>query len=128
MFSGKISLPNRTIMDEYARKLEVKREKDKGAQFPYGPFVMLLDDLARELGILPDFEAIKVSDPELYNYLWNDEVVWSHFLYDKDDYHKNILKEIHEYKTRVYEIETNDEDEIKQAQIEDLFRKYYNFI
>ena len=30
-----------------------------------------MDMLASELGILPDFDAIKEKDPELYDMIWN---------------------------------------------------------
>lgn len=126
VFTGKLKLPERSIMDEFVRELDEKRERDKGAQFPYGTYFKLVDDMARELGILPDLEAVREKNPEVFEYLWNDEVLWSHYLFDKRDneYFMSMFREVHEYTTRVYEINTNEEN-IRQKDVQDLFEKFY---
>lgn len=128
VFSGKTSLPSDEIMNEYVRKLEMKRNVDNGVQFPYGTYVQLHDQIASELGIMPNLKVLESKDPELYDYLWNDEVLWSHFLYDKRDraYFMNMLKEIREYKSKIYELNPNEQD-IRQSDVIEQFSKNYKF-
>ena len=127
VFSGKVKLPDRTFIEECLKKQEESRNKDKGAQYPYGSYVSSIDGFAQELRLMPDLEHIKQSDPEIYDYLWNDEVLWSHFLFDKQDheYFRKMMREVREYKTKVYTIEKSD-DQIRQSDIEELFMKNYN--
>lgn len=128
VFSGKIKLPNRDVMDAFVKNLEERRDKDKGAQFPYGPYLLITDQIAQELGLLPDLKTIKETQPELYDYLWNDLVTWSHYLFDKQnkEYFWDMLKEVREIKTRVYEITGNEED-MRQSQVEEQFMRFYDY-
>jgi len=47
-----------------------RRKADLKMQYPYA-HNQLMDMLATELGVIPNFEEIKNSDPELYDMIWN---------------------------------------------------------
>lgn len=128
IFSGKLKVPDRGVMAEFVRDLEDRRNNDRGAQFPYGPFLTMADEIAKELGLLPNLSAIKQDNPEVFDYLWNDQVVWAHYLYDeknKADF-METFRDIRGYKTRIYEIKKN-EDDIRQCDVEEQFLKFYKY-
>lgn len=130
VFGGKVKLPERSLMEEYVRKLEERRNKDRGAQFPYGSFYKLADDIARELDLMPDLRELEKTNPQVFDYLWNDEVQWSHYLFDKrprdTEYFMNMFRVAKEIRTRVYEIDKKIDD-LRQSDIEEHFFKFYKY-
>jgi dimethylaniline monooxygenase (N-oxide forming) len=70
VFSGKMKLPSKEEMELEINKAREKRKLNLKLQFPYDHDA-LMDMLASELGILPDFNDIKEKDPELYDMIWN---------------------------------------------------------
>lgn len=70
VFSGKMKLPSKEEMEFEINKAREKRKLNLKLQFPYDHDA-LMDMLASELGILPDFDDIKEKDPELYDMIWN---------------------------------------------------------
>ncbi|KAN0028783.1 hypothetical protein ACTFIV_010641 [Dictyostelium citrinum] len=73
VFSGIINLPSgKEFDDEINRQLEIRNSDIKNKfQFPYINPVIHSDEIAKEIGCLPNFEEIKLNDPELYDILWN---------------------------------------------------------
>ena len=51
--------------------------------------VSVMDQIATELGVLPDFDQIKQNDPKLYDMIWN-KWVYS-FKYSTESIHSNQL-------------------------------------
>ncbi len=47
-----------------------RRKAELKLQYPYA-HNQLMDMLAAELGVLPNFEEIKKNDPVLYDMVWN---------------------------------------------------------
>jgi len=70
VFSGKMKLPSKEKMELEINKARERRKEDLKLQYPYA-HNSLMDMLASELGILPDFNDIKEKDPELYDMIWN---------------------------------------------------------
>lgn len=128
VFSGKCELPELGVMHEYVRGLEEKRNKDLGAQFPYGPYFKLADDIARELGLMPDLTAIRQTNPKVFDYLANDVVTWAHYLFDKQDrdYFMNLFREVREYKLKVYELNRSEQD-LRHSDLLENFCKFFKY-
>ena len=75
VFSGKQSHPNPqdTAVQEYLGNLRKWRSiPTKNLPFlNHLDFMGFVDGLASEIGALPDFQAIKEKDPELYEMIWS---------------------------------------------------------
>ena len=70
MFSGKQSLPSKEVMEAEISEARARRTQDLKLQYPYA-HNQLMDMLAKELGILPDYNELKQTNPELYDMVWN---------------------------------------------------------
>lgn len=115
VFSGKKQLPSRDNMVEHISKWRRKRQLDLKLQYPQ-EFVEALDMLAEEIGILPNFQKLKVENPELYRKLWgNCSTVNSLTLFDESASEEKkkramrILNTINEISKKQYKFEDNDE-------------------
>ncbi|KAN0026718.1 hypothetical protein ACTFIV_007708 [Dictyostelium citrinum] len=67
-----VKLPTREqILNGISKQLEIrnKNEPSDRPQFTINS-VRFCDEIAKEIGCLPDFEKLKKSDPHLYNILW----------------------------------------------------------
>ncbi|KAM9974872.1 hypothetical protein ACTFIW_008342 [Dictyostelium discoideum] len=71
VFSGKLEYPNDEKLSQGKNDLLKLRSLRPRPQFPILDCVYHCDKIAKEIGCLPDFESIKINDPELYNKLWN---------------------------------------------------------
>ncbi|KAN0024019.1 hypothetical protein ACTFIV_008412 [Dictyostelium citrinum] len=72
VFSGKLEYPNEEKLIQGKNDLLKLRSIRPRPQFPIlVDCVYHSDKIAKEIGCLPDFEAIKINDPDLYNKLWN---------------------------------------------------------
>lgn len=101
VFSGKVKLPPREEFEaalksereyrnlpEYKYKMQIRRER----------FVLYADDIAKEIGALPDFEKIKESEPELYRMLWEGPLSSIHYrLNENKEFTMQHIHEIDEY-------------------------------
>lgn len=70
-FSGKIPFPSPQMMQEGLLEEQRIREAIPRPQFPHGDYVRFTDDLAKHIGVLPDFESMQREDPDLFHKLWN---------------------------------------------------------
>jgi dimethylaniline monooxygenase (N-oxide forming) len=96
VFSNKRKLPIKKQMEEYLikqqfiRKLNLQQEQNEN-------FVAYMDDIAKEIDALPDFEKIKETDEDLYRILCNGLAAPVHYrLKDKKDLAVKVLNEINE--------------------------------
>ncbi|EAL62475.1 flavin-containing monooxygenase [Dictyostelium discoideum AX4] len=71
VFSGKLEYPNDEKLSQGKNDILKLRSVRPRPQFPILDCVYHCDKIAKEIGCLPDFESIKINDPELYNKLWN---------------------------------------------------------
>ncbi|EGC36796.1 hypothetical protein DICPUDRAFT_46933 [Dictyostelium purpureum] len=73
VFSGLIKEPTKEIIENGIKdQINIRNANAEiKYQFPYNDTVIHCDDLAKEIGVLPDFEEIKKNDQDLYNSLWN---------------------------------------------------------
>ena len=109
VFSGKKSLPAKEVMLEEINKIEKKRLLSKRrVQYPYGSQVDLVDEIASEIGILPDFDQLKAKEPDLYRKLWFNTSVPYHFRLDLKQA-RDCVNEIDELKKKVYKFDDDDE-------------------
>jgi dimethylaniline monooxygenase (N-oxide forming) len=70
-FSGKIPFPTQEMIQEGLLEEKRIREAVPRPQFPHGDYVRFCDDLAKHIGVLPDFEQMKQESPDLFDQLWN---------------------------------------------------------
>ena len=70
VFSGKIPYPSAETMAKGIAEEKKIREHWPRLQFSHDNYVEFSDDLASEIGALPDFEKMKTENPELYDLLW----------------------------------------------------------
>ncbi|KAN0019417.1 hypothetical protein ACTFIU_002626 [Dictyostelium citrinum] len=71
VFSGLINLPSEKVMEEDINKINEIRNAKYKTLFPFGDYVLFSDQLAKEINCLPDFEEMKLNDPELYDMCFN---------------------------------------------------------
>lgn len=57
-------------MEAEISEARARRTQDLKLQYPYA-HNQLMDMLAKELGILPDYNELKQTNPELYDMVWN---------------------------------------------------------
>merc|ERR1712127_557575 len=74
-----MKLPDHEIMNKEIKKNIDKRNRNFRAQYPYGSQVDLIDKLAKELELLPDFQKLKTENPKLYQQLWENVLMSCHF-------------------------------------------------
>lgn len=124
LFTGKINQAPRDTMLKEIDELRKKRNLKLRLQYPYGEHIEIIDTMAKEMGVLPDFEKIKESDPKLYNQLWRMNTVSAHFILGtKNDAHaRGIMNEIESITTKEYVFD--DDDESYDPPISELARKF----
>lgn len=79
VFTNRVEAPTPSQMNdgiEIERKIRVQTPRP---QFPHGNYVAFSDMLAKEAGVLPDFEALKKDDSDLYKLLMEGPLNASHY-------------------------------------------------
>eukprot|EP01132_Coremiostelium_polycephalum_P005746 gene5746-7148_t len=72
VFSGIVKFPsNEEMIASIQNELENRKSYPK-EQCPHGELIQICEDIAKEIGVQPDYERIKSSDPVLYKQLWNN--------------------------------------------------------
>jgi len=69
VFSGKIPLPANDVMKEGLKCEQAIRARNPRPQFARSALT-LCDELADQIGVLPDFNLLKKENPHLYKKLW----------------------------------------------------------
>ncbi len=68
--SKKITAPSKQEMENGIQVERQIREARPRPQFPHGDYVNFADDLARQIGALPDWKKFESENPSLHNKLW----------------------------------------------------------
>lgn len=68
--SGKIPAPSISDMENGIALEKEIRSVQPRPQFPHGAYVSFADDLAKQIGALPDFKIMETENPDLYQKLW----------------------------------------------------------
>ncbi|KAN0024017.1 hypothetical protein ACTFIV_008410 [Dictyostelium citrinum] len=71
IFSGKIPYPTEQEIKNGFINRENNKNKNDPPYFLVAGSTVLCDQIAKEIGVLPDFEQLKQTDPKLYDQLWN---------------------------------------------------------
>eukprot|EP01133_Synstelium_polycarpum_P016948 gene16948-20161_t len=70
VLSGAIPAPTASEIQSGVEAQSLIRQSPR-QQFPYPDYINFSDDLAAQIGVLPNFEQLKVSDPELHSLVWD---------------------------------------------------------
>ncbi|MES2345394.1 MAG: NAD(P)-binding domain-containing protein [Chlamydiota bacterium] len=99
VFSKKIEAVTQLQMEkgmELERRIRMQIPRP---QFPHGNYVEFADMLAEAAGVLPDFKAIQVSDPKLYEKIWEGPLNASHYRLNgyasKPEMARNLINQLH---------------------------------
>lgn len=79
VFSKKIPHPSLFRIKEGMQQAENIRHLEPKPQFPF-KYIELAEDIAEEIGLKPDYEKMKVENPEQFKKLWDDFYDNSRFL------------------------------------------------
>ncbi|KAM9991918.1 hypothetical protein ACTFIZ_012581 [Dictyostelium cf. discoideum] len=71
VFSGITQLPPKEVMLDGIDHVKNVRNAKYKTTFPFKDYVVFCDQLAKEINVLPNFEKMKVNQPELYYMCWN---------------------------------------------------------
>ncbi|EAL62601.1 hypothetical protein DDB_G0289779 [Dictyostelium discoideum AX4] len=71
VFSGLIDLPSEKEMGQDIIKINEIRNAKMKTLFPFGDYVLFSDQLAKQINCLPDFDEMKLNNPELYDMCLN---------------------------------------------------------
>jgi hypothetical protein len=103
LFKGEKKLPDRDITEAEMERNQARRTSSSDNQFPHGIYNHLIDELAAESGLLPNFERIKKEDKDLYRKLWHNGTIPSHFCFNtKPDLCLRVLDEVDEIMQKRY--------------------------
>ncbi len=79
VFTNRVVAPPLSQMNDGIEKERQIRNQTPRPQFPHGNYVEFSDMLAKEAGVLPDFENLKESDPDLYKFVQEGPFNASHY-------------------------------------------------
>jgi hypothetical protein len=95
-------------------------------QFAYGGYTELPDKKANEMGLLPDFEKLEETDPELFRKFYDNRSFSVHWNFDEDPaLALRLMNEIDEMGKVEYEIA--DESKLTFDEKVRLFNRKYKF-
>jgi hypothetical protein len=96
VFSRQINLPSTEIMntalenETNLRKLSINKRSGR-----IDDLISLVDSIAQEINVLPDFLKIKQENPRLFKILWEGPLSSVHYkIQDKDESIEKVLNEI----------------------------------
>jgi len=117
LFKGEKQLPPRDIVDYEMRLDEQTREKSLNNQYPHGVYNELIDKLAYEVDALPDFVEVAKKSPKVFDMLWKNGTVPSHFCFNTNrELSIKIMREVDEIISKKYKF-TDEELEDVTTQI-----------
>ena len=123
VFSGKINLPSIEQMNLFIDKEIKKRNQNRQSQYPCGPHVLLSDNIANEMNLLPNFDEMRLENPKIFDMFWNKSMISTHFLFKKNQQSAlDSMKEIALMNERVYDF-TNEDSTKEEIALQ--FSKYY---
>ena len=124
LFKGEKRLPPRDQIDEEMRQDEAKRDKAENNQYPHGIYNELVDKLAVESDALPDFESIAKISPKLYEMLWKNGTIPSHFCFNDDNKRSISLAQMIEVDEIINQQYTFTDEELKEHSTSKLAEKF----
>jgi len=122
LFKGEKSLPPRHIIDYDMHTDELLREKAQNNQYPHGIYNELIDKLAVEADVLPDFEEIAKKSPKVYEMLWKNGTIPSHFCFNSN--RKLALEQMVQVDEIINTKYIFNEDEIEDTPTSVLAKKF----
>jgi dimethylaniline monooxygenase (N-oxide forming) len=126
LFKGEKILPPRYVIDEEMGRDELLRESLENNQYPHGLYNEIIEKLAFEADALPDFKKIAKTDPKLFEMLWKNGTIPSHFCYDT---HKElsikIMKEVDEIINKKYTLTKEEAENATSSIVASKFSKYF---
>eukprot|EP01132_Coremiostelium_polycephalum_P000260 gene260-343_t len=104
VFSGILpSISVKTMLEGIDHELMIRTQKPR-PQFPHDSYAAILEDLGREIGAIPDMEALKVSAPKLYEEVLRTPLIPSHYRltgFGKNpEVAKQIIDELYQFMTQ----------------------------
>ena len=84
VFTGEKPLPPREVMFQDMHKDEINFLKMKNNQYQHGVYNELIDTLAVESDSLPDFSLAAKTDPKIFEMLWKNGTIPSHFCFNSN--------------------------------------------
>ncbi|KAN0038539.1 hypothetical protein ACTA71_000718 [Dictyostelium dimigraforme] len=79
VFSGLIDLPSEKEMERGIKEINDIRNAKYKTLFPFKDYVLFSDQLAKEINCLPNFEEMKLNNPDLYDMCFNSVLCSSVF-------------------------------------------------
>ena len=123
VFSGKIELPTKEQMNQFIDKEIKKRNQNRQSQYPCGPHVLLSDNIANEMNLLPNFDEMRLENPKLFDMFWNKSMISSHFIFKKNQHSAlDSMKEIDIMSEHAYDF-FNEESSNQEIALQ--FSKHY---
>jgi hypothetical protein len=96
---------------------------------PYGNNVIhMWESLAELLGIKPDYETLKQTQPELYEQLWHNGILPLHYFHAKlpDEFRESFRRMEHIY-SQVYEIDDQKVDDLRYKDLVNYFNTLFKY-
>ena len=127
LFTGDTQLPPRHIIDAQMKRDAKLAERAQNNQYPHGIYNELIDKLAAQVDALPDFELMRAANPRLYEMLWRNGTIPSHFcLKEKPALAVAIMKEADEIIRRKYKFEEEELFDNSTSLLAKKFSQYYS--
>ena len=127
-FSGKIELPDTHTMKRFIEKEERERSSKINQQYPYGDHLTLVDSIAAEMDLLPDFDELKRIDASTYDLFWNNGMFASNYVFKTNrDQALNLMKQAKTLKDKNYKFDKLDPKAITYTDVAKEFSKCYKF-
>lgn len=109
VFSGKLSLPPKDYMRKCIQEDEKNRSSKVATQFPYGAHLKMIDDLAKQMDLLPDLGELKEKDADLYDLFFNFSAISSNFIFKSNkSLAIEVMKQVRDLNTQVYDFDGID--------------------
>jgi dimethylaniline monooxygenase (N-oxide forming) len=110
VFSGKLRLPSESATSKYLDETRSIRGRKLKPQALNQNFTRYSDEMAKEIGVLPDLEEIKRENPELYRMMWHGLPVSAQYRYnDNKELAIQITKEAFEVRESFLNSEKNSQ-------------------
>lgn len=85
-FTGAIQFDRQDMLKELEEIQEKMKKTVYLGDMPYGNHVHQVDNLARAMNLLPDFDTLKQTNPDEYRHWWHNNITASQFSSDPDDF------------------------------------------
>ncbi len=128
LFKGEKKLPPRHIVEEEMRIDEMRRDQEENNQYPHGVYNELIDKLAKEADCLPDFDKISKVSSKLYDMLWKNGTIPSHFCFNdekKREISINQMLEVDEIISKKYVFTEEELKDLPTSKLAERFSQHF---